>query len=258
MSAAPVYSSSDPPFPMAAGRGVKIAVIDSGVNGKHPHIRNRISRITIHDESTDGARFAPGELVAELSDDTDDKLGHGTAVMAAIQEKAPEAEYYAVKLFHESLSSTSVRLMRAIRWAIDHDMHLVNMSLGTPNMDYRSEFMALVEYAKDAGVILVCAKQEGDRPVLPGMLEGVVGVDVDWRLPRNAYRIDLNSETPTYFASGFPRPLPGISPIRNLSGISFAVANMTGLLARACEHVGARSLRTIQEALLEEGERLQA
>jgi hypothetical protein len=32
--------------------------------------------------------------------------------------------------------------------------------------------------------------------------------------------------------SGYPRPVPGVPPERNLKGISFAVANVTGLLAR--------------------------
>jgi hypothetical protein len=36
-------------------------------------------------------------------------------------------------------------------------------------------------------------------------------------------------------ASGFPRPIPGVPPERNLKGLSFAVANATGLLAVALE-----------------------
>jgi len=39
-------------------------------------------------------------------------------------------------------------------------------------------------------------------------------------------------------ASGYPRPVPGVPPARNLHGISFAVANMTGFVARACELAG--------------------
>jgi hypothetical protein len=35
-------------------------------------------------------------------------------------------------------------------------------------------------------------------------------------------------------ASGYPRPIPGVPPERNLKGISFAVANATGLL---CLHL---------------------
>jgi hypothetical protein len=38
-----------------------------------------------------------------------------------------------------------------------------------------------------------------------------------------------------FLASGFPRPIPGVPPERNLQGVSFAVANVTGFLARLLE-----------------------
>ena len=38
-----------------------------------------------------------------------DRLGHGTAVAAAIKEKAPDAEIYAVKVFDRALSASVTR-----------------------------------------------------------------------------------------------------------------------------------------------------
>jgi hypothetical protein len=38
---------------------------------------------------------------------------------------------------------------------------------------------------------------------------------------------------PVFYASGFPRPIPGVTPEKNLKGLSFAVANVTGLVAAA-------------------------
>jgi subtilisin family serine protease len=208
------------PFPGATGRGLKIAVIDSGVNVSHPHI------------------IAPTRAVFPGSDSgggsTDDKLGHGTAVMAAIQEKAPAAEYCAVKLFSDSLKTTTPRLIQAIDWAIQNGMDIVNLSLGTPNLDHRPDFESLVEKAAEAKVVLVAPMQAGDQPVLPGMLLGVVSVGVDWDLPRHQYRLGGDGE-PLFFASGYPRPLPGRPVNRNLYGISFAAANLTGIIARALE-----------------------
>ena len=46
---------------------------------------------------------------------------------------------------------------------------------------------------------------------------------------------ESRQEVVNFAASGFPRSLPGVPPKRNLHGISFAVANMTGFVARACE-----------------------
>jgi subtilisin family serine protease len=179
----------------------------------------------------------------------EDTLGHGTAVTAAIQEKAPGAAYYAIKLFGTTLRTTTRRLIQAIEWAIDERMDLVNLSLGTPNLQYRAELESLVERAASAGVLLVSARSAEERPVLPGILPGVIGVELDWDLPRHRYRIAQIDGSPRFFASGFPRPLPGVPSGRNLSGISFAVANMTGFTARACESLASRSFDSVRDAL---------
>ena len=215
---------------------LKIAVIDTGVNAKHPHI------------------FAPIHCVPFDPDDGDfsceDMLGHGTAVTAAIQEKAPHADYYILRLFGKTLRTTGSRLLRAIEWTIDHRMDVVNLSLGTPNLDHRDAMQSLVARAAAAGVLLVAARCSGDTPVLPGMLNGVIGADVDWNLARDHYRISSESGAPVFFASGFPRPLPGVPVSRNLNGISFAVANMTGFVARVCEGLEDRSKESVLSALL--------
>lgn len=222
---------------MIAGRcrGLKIAVIDSGVNLRHPHICARTYGIVLGSEAGD------------LS--FDDPVGHGTAVTAAIQERAPSAEYYALKLFGPALRATSDRLIAALEWTIENRMDIVNLSLGTSNFDYRDKLRSLVERAASAGTLLVAARSAGENQVLPGALTGVMGVDVDWDLPRDRYRMIQVDGSLYFLASGYPRPLPGVSPARNLNGISFAVANMTGFVARACENLPNLSFHDVCEVL---------
>jgi subtilisin family serine protease len=208
--------------------GLKIAVIDTGINADHPHICS----------PTHGVSFDPEEN--ELS--FEDVLGHGTAVTAAIQEKAPQADYYILKLFGKSLRATASRLLRAIEWTIEQQMDIVNLSLGTRNFDHQPALEALVARAVAADVLLVAARYSEQTPVLPGMLDGVISVDVDWDLPRDQYRVSNGSGSRIFYASGLPRPLPGIPVSRNLSGISFAVANMTGFVACACKDLEERSI----------------
>lgn len=182
-----------------------------------------------------------------------DQLGHGTAVMAAIQEKAPEAQYFAVKVFHSSLRTTTDCLLRAIEWAIELRVDVVNLSLGSRNPDHLARFQAVVEKAAKHSVFLVAARDDQEQPCLPGSLPGVFGVRLDWETPRNRYRCEETSGGLVYVASGYPRSLPGVPRERNLHGISFAVANMTGFVARACEAnqaAGApRSFETLSQAL---------
>jgi hypothetical protein len=218
-----------------SGYGLKIAVIDTGVNAHHPHIA----------APTHNVVFEAGDEDYSC----DDVLGHGTAVTAAIQEKAPEADYYILKLFGNSLRTSTSRVLRAIEWAIDHQMDIVNLSLGSPNLQHRPAFERLVRRGVDAGVLLIAARSSMQSPVLPGMLDGVIGVGVDWDLMRDRYRVDSDNGAPIFYASGFPRPLPGVPIARNLSGISFAVANMTGFVARACEELEDRSIDSVIGAL---------
>jgi len=217
------------------GRRLKIAVIDTGVNATHPHICAPIRGVLFDPEETDHS--------------TEDLLGHGTAVTAAIQEKAPEAEYFILRLFGNSLRTTADRLIRALQWTIENGMDVVNLSLGSANLHHRSALEALVNRAVEARVLVVAARYAGPNPALPGILGGVVSVNVDWTLPRDQYRMSDDDGALVFYASGLPRPLPGVPVNRNLSGISFAVANMTGFVARACEDVEERSLDSIRRAL---------
>jgi hypothetical protein len=74
-------------------------------------------------------------------------------------------------------------------------------------------------------------------------LPGVVSVDVDWDCPRDECRVVSVDDTGIRLsASGYPRPIPGVPPERNFSGLSFAVANADGLLALMCESDRAHSV----------------
>jgi subtilisin family serine protease len=233
-------------FAGATGRGVRLAVIDSGAAARHPHLGPIADGVSV-DES--------GVFHAGLEHATD-QIGHGTAVMAAIQEKAPDAEYIAVKIFHDRLRTRADTLLRSIGWCIDHGVMVANLSLGTVNTAHRGAFEAMASLADEAGCLLVSAREANGEPCYPGALPTVFGVDVDWDCPREAYRCTTTAgDNPTFRASGYPRPVPGVPPARNLHGISFAVANMSGFVARALELAGpvddprARSQR-VREVLM--------
>ena len=129
-------------------------------------------------------------------------------------------------------------LLRAIGWCIDHDVTVANLSLGTVNAVHRSAFEEIAARAEAAGCLLVSAREANGQACYPGTLSTVFGVDVDWDCPREAYGCTTAAGHTTFRASGYPRPVPGVPPARNLHGISFAVANMSGFVTRACELAG--------------------
>ena len=199
-----------------ARKPLRIAVIDSGVNPSHPHIAH-----------IDGG-WPENDFL--------DRLGHGTAVMAAIHEKATNAEYFAARIFDRELRTNIETLLAAIQWSIDQEVDIINLSLGTSNPAHAEKFAPFLSRA-----IIV-----SPAGAYPGDLPGVIRVASDPDLPRNQYR----SQGETFYASPYPRPMPGVPPEKNLNGVSFAVANMTGLVARACEDLTDRSYKSILTKLV--------
>lgn len=242
------------PFAGRTGKGVRVAVIDSGVNAGHPHIIGVAEGVAI-----------TGQIEESVYTDI---LGHGTAVMAAIQEKAPEAEYLAVRVFHSALRTSIDSLVRAIEWSLEQRAQVINLSLGTANPAHAARFAPLIERAAEQGAILVSASDANGVPALPGTLPGVIGVSLDWECPRETFHAKqiTHAKQATHatqathakqatggaewYASGYPRDLPGMPRQRNLHGISFAVANMTGFVVRACEGSAETSYESVCSAML--------
>jgi subtilisin family serine protease len=204
------------------GRGVRIAVIDSGVHASHPHVGGVEQGVAIRDDGS-------------LDDDFVDRLGHGTAVAAAIREKAPDALIIAIKVFWNALATDISSLVRGIDEASARGASIINLSLGTSNDAHRLALEGAVGRAASRGALIVAAVEDGGVRWLPGALETVVGVRLDWTCPRETYRILDENGRKVMAASGYPRDIPNVPRERNLKGISFAVANASGFAARAIE-----------------------
>ena len=205
---------------MASARPVHVAVIDSGVHESHPHVGGVSGGIGIDEHGA-------------THDDYVDRLGHGTAVTAAIREKAPDADIFAIKVFDRELAATGAALVAACEYALTLPAQIVNLSLGTQNPDHEAALADVVKRLRDSGAIVVAAGEQAGVRWLPGSLDGVWSVTLDWVVPRDSCRLDrLNQRGASFRATGFPRPIPGVPPVQNLKGLSFAVANVTGILAR--------------------------
>jgi hypothetical protein len=219
------FRLDDPPFHGRTGRGVTVAVVDSGIHGAHPHVGGISGGLSL--------------VAGSETNDLVDRIGHGTAIAGAIRDKGPDVALLAVKVFDRQLTTTAEMLARAITWSADHGARLINSSLGTANLAREEILRAAVEHAVSRGALVVAARELDGVPWLPGALPGVIGVDVDWALERDELEIVADTACGARFrACGFPRPIPGVARERNLSGISFAVANVTGFLSRGVEACG--------------------
>jgi subtilisin family serine protease len=224
------FHLADPPFAGRTGAGIIVAVIDSGVHASHPHVGAVEESVCL--DPPDG--------------DTVDRLGHGTAVAAAIRDIAPGTTLIVGKIFDRSLSTNAAVLARGIDWAVERRARIINLSLGTANPAHAVALGESVARAAAAGAIVVSARESEGVVWLPGSIEGVASVVADSSRERDELEIDEHG----FAAAPYPRSIPGVPRERNLSGVSFAVANVSGFLARLLEgREDLRGLNDVRRAL---------
>jgi hypothetical protein len=216
---------------MPRARAIRIALIDSGINPRHPHV-GAVAGGVAFSLMDDGS--------IQSADDYIDRRGHGTALAGILRVKAPRAELYAVKIFRDPRTPndalvTSIAVLEAgLRWAIERDMHVINLSLGTTNPDHRERLDSLVVQATAAGLVLVAAAPPGQVDMLPAALPGVIGVAGDETCAWHEHRYVLDDPIPVR-AHPRPRPIPGLPPERNFHGHSCAAAHIAGVVALLAE-----------------------
>lgn len=151
----------------STGRGVKVAVIDSGIDASHP----AIGRVDGHVE----VRAGPDGPTFHM-EPHEDSFGHGTACAGIIRGLAPECELYSVKVLSKGPSGTGPVFAAGLRWAIEHGMHVCNLSLGTTKRDYYALFHELADLAYFNNVMLVTAANNMPSPSFPSLYSSVVSV----------------------------------------------------------------------------------
>jgi len=137
-----------------AGEGVKVLVLDTGVDKEHPNLASRF---------VEGRNLMPGPDNPNLPYQYFDDLGHGTHVAGTILADgfgqgvvgvAPSASLYVGKVCGENGCPGSA-ILAGVEWAIEAKMDVVNMSLGGR---FGSEAGAQVyNRAEEAGVVIVAA-----------------------------------------------------------------------------------------------------
>jgi hypothetical protein len=147
---------------------VLVAVIDSGVHPDHPHI--------MADRLRPGFAIGSDGVILEQGAIPLDRLGHGTAVTAAIQEKAPEADILPIRVFHDALRGSALALVTAIDIAASQGATIINLSLGTTNVAHAPLFATAISR----------------RPML-----------LFWPRPRRMARLACLDPCPVYWASGW-------------------------------------------------------
>ena len=209
----------------STGAGVKVAVIDSGIDADHPAVGGHISGYVA---ITDGP-------LGLLHDDEPhgDSFGHGTACAGIIRSLAPNCELYSVKVLGARLTGRGTTFAAGIRWAVENGMDVCNVSMGTTKKNFFGALHDLADKAYFQHTMLVTAANNMPVPSFPSLYASVISVASHERT-QDPYHFYYNPEPPVEFGA------PGIE-VRvawseggwiTATGNSFAAPHITGLVAK--------------------------
>lgn len=209
------------------GKGVKIAILDSGVERDHPQLA--------------GVRWADDVAVVQQGYQLKtepgagcDLFGHGTAVAGIIHRIAPEAEIGSFRVLGGSVEGKTRIVHEGARLAIERGYHILNCSLGCTIAEHVLKFKEWVDeaYLKGVHVVAACNNHDFSRQEWPAFFSSVIAVNMA-RCQRDGviyYRRDSLVE---FAAGGVNVEVPWIAGgQRRMTGSSFAAPRVAALLAR--------------------------
>jgi subtilisin len=210
----------------ATGKGVRVAVIDSGVESDHPDLGGCVDAAGAVMVSV-----SPDGVAQVITGPHGDSFGHGTGCAGIIHALAPEARITSVRVLGPHLGGKAVSFLRGLGWAIEQGFDVINMSLGTNRQDWALAFYEVCDQAYFRNCFLVTAANNVAQPSFPSMYGSVASVACN--LATDPFRFHFNPEPPTEFlARGIDVEVPwrGGGRVR-ATGNSFAAPHIAGIAA---------------------------
>ena len=209
----------------STGAGVRVAVIDSGVD-EHPDVGTVQGGVIVeYDADTPDGYVVRDEAHGDL-------YGHGTACAGIIRALAPHCEIYSVRVLGANLTGKAGCFAQGLDWAIEHNMHVVNLSLSTTNEDWLLSFFDLADQALRKNIMVVGALSNERKTSIPcelASLFSVAAIATD-----NPEQIYANPTPPAEWgARGIDVPVAWINgSTTTATGNSFAAPHIAGLITR--------------------------
>lgn len=165
------------------GAGVKVAIIDTGIDPQHPLFASRIlggvDYVTYDNDPTDQLDGIDSDGDGQI----DEAYGHGTHVAGLVALAAPRAQLLIVRVLDSDGRGDVAAVTAGLRWSLDHGARVINMSLG---MLHRSRCIeTLLAQAQSAGVVVVCsagnwgAENPQEYPAVSPNVIAVAATDID-------------------------------------------------------------------------------
>jgi subtilisin family serine protease len=207
----------------ATGKGVKVCILDSGIEAGHPLV-GEIAGATAMTIDEDGNGVATEDTEGDL-------CGHGTACAGVVRSLAPEVELYSVRVLGAGFTGSGKVLLAGLKWAVEQGYDIINMSLSTTKRQLAELLHELADTAYFKRTVLVASAHNMPVESFPWRFSSVISVGSHEE--DDSLTFFANPDPPVeFFARGVNVDVAwlGGSTIR-ATGNSFATPCITGISA---------------------------
>jgi subtilisin family serine protease len=206
----------------ATGTGVRVCILDSGIELGHPLV-GEVQRSVAVTKSEDGI------VIADSTEG--DLCGHGTACAGIVRALAPECELTSVRVLGAGYTGSAAVLMAGLEWAIEQRFDIVNMSLSTTKKQYVDRLHELADAAYFKRTMLIASAHNMPVDSFPWRFASVISVGS--HESSDPYLVFANPSPPVeFFARGLMVEVAWLDgETITATGNSFATPHVAGLCA---------------------------
>lgn len=210
-------------FGDSTGAGVRVCVLDSGVDADHPLVGGLERSVTVVADEEDGVRVE--------DDDEGDVFGHGTACAGIIRALAPECAISSVRVLGPTNRGRAKIMLGGLRWALDQGYDVINLSLSSTKRELAGLFHELADCAYFNRRAIVASAHNLALESYPWRFSSVISVGSHQLEDPLAFF--YNSTPPVeFYARGFDIEVAWAEGrTMRSSGNSFATAHVSGICA---------------------------
>lgn len=220
------YFQLDDGWKKASGRGISVAIIDSGIDTSHPDLDGKVV------ESVEARVDVTNKKIVFDPSTAGDSAGHGTACAGIISIIASEAEIYSIKVLGAGGLGDGHAFLAGLEYAVKMRYRVINLSLGTTKPQFFAPLHDLLDRAYQAGCIVVAAANNLPQPSFPSVFSSSL-ISVIKSTETDPFNFGFHfGEVIELTAPGVNvrTPWPGGS-YRNLTGNSFACPHISAIIA---------------------------
>jgi len=207
------------------GKGVRIAVLDSGIDSSHPALGGL--------QLADDMAFERDGPFLKAVQTSGDVMGHGTAIAWILRSLVPEAEIGSFRVLDADLRGRTSVIWEAARLAVQRGYHILNCSFGSPGearhvMPYKE--WTDEAYLRRVHVVAACSNEDAGMREWPGWFPTVLTVNLA-DLPPDVWQHRPRGMV-EFLAQGLNVRVPWQGGWKVVTGSSFAAPRVAAWLAR--------------------------